>query len=71
MTPRRRTHITTTSMLKRRETQARAVQAAAGPSGEIARLSARVDELQRELALSRITVRALQRQLDDAECEED
>jgi hypothetical protein len=67
----RRRKIGTAPELRRRETQARATQAAAGPSAEIARLEARVGELQRELALSRITVRGLRRRLDDAECEED
>jgi hypothetical protein len=55
MTGQRR--IGTAPELRRREVAARRTQDAAGPSGEIARLSARVDELQRELALARITVR--------------
>jgi hypothetical protein len=65
------TRITTASALKRREAAARRTQDAIGPASEIARLSARISELERELALSRITVRGLKRRLDDFECETD
>jgi hypothetical protein len=54
-----------------RETAARRIQDAVDPAGEIARLAARVSELERELALSRITIRGLKRRVDDWECEEE
>jgi hypothetical protein len=66
----RQRKITTASALKRRETQAQRIQHAIDSTAEIARLSARVDELQRELALARITVRGLRRRLDGVECED-
>jgi hypothetical protein len=64
------TRITTASALKRREAAARRTQDAVGPASEIARLSARINELERELALSRITIRGLNRRLDDFDCED-
>ena len=67
----RQRKITTAVPLRRREAAAQRAQDAVGPAGEIARLSARINELERELALSRITIRGLKRRLDDFEDEAD
>jgi hypothetical protein len=66
----RQRKITTAVSLRRREAAARRTQAATDPAGEIARLAARINELERELALSRITIRGLNRRLDDFDCED-
>jgi hypothetical protein len=56
--------------VRRREAQAQRIQHAVGPASEITRLSARINELERQLALSQITIRSLRRQLEDLECED-
>jgi hypothetical protein len=67
----RQRKITTAVSLRRREAAARRTQDAIGPSAEIERLTARIGELQRELALARITIRGLRRRIDDVEDDQD
>jgi hypothetical protein len=71
MTPRRQRRTGTVSELRRRETQARAVQAATGPSAEIERLQAHVDALLCELRARDFTIAALRREIIDTEDEHD
>jgi hypothetical protein len=71
MAPGRRSCIVTATMVKQRETQAKAIQAAVGPSAEIRRLEAHISELLAAIRQRDLVIAGLRRQLDDLECEEE
>jgi hypothetical protein len=63
MTPRNK--ITTAAALRRREAQARAIQAAVGPGSEIARLQAQVNGLLAVIRQRELTIAGLERQISE------